>query len=142
MLNRRQLLIAGFALPVASLGASGAGALNIVVPRVVLVDRRHAASRAFGASFAIGGARLVACDGDVSVVWHDIFESAGGGTAAGLTTPATLHCLERLALARGLRVVVRETGAAADPAWRYDAAGWDDAPLLRWVIAGRSHIGS
>jgi hypothetical protein len=156
MLTRRQVLVAALALlgvpPLAaSAGAQSFGRLFAAratapgaAPRRVLVDRRHADSRRFGHALALQGAALVGFDGELSAVWQDLLAPtlfAGGGALAGLTTPAALCCLERLASGRGLRVVSRSVQPGADAAWRRAAAEADAAPLVRWVIAAGSAPG-
>lgn len=142
MLDRRQLLATGLSLPglllTAAAPVAGPRGTASRAPLAVLVDHRHAASRAFGAAQAARGARVVACDGDVSTAWRELFgplRLAGAGAVAGLTSPVALHCLERLALLQGLWVTSREPPVGADGGWRHDAAGLAGAALVRWQIA-------
>lgn len=141
MLNRRQLLATGLALswlPVARVATAASSRAPLPGPLVVLVDRRHAASRALGHALSARGARVVDCAGDVSQVWRELLGPlvpGGTDTVTGLTSPATLLCLERLALAQGLCVTHRMPSAGADRDWRHDAAGLAVAPLVRWQIA-------
>jgi hypothetical protein len=76
----------------------------------VLFDSRFASSRAFGAAGARGGHTAVALQGDVTAVWLRHLQpawAAGGGAIAGMTTAASLFCLEQVAKDQWMRVVVR-----------------------------------
>jgi hypothetical protein len=75
----------------------------------VLIDDRHAESRAFGARFAGRGVAVRAVpEGDVTQLWLSEIGPAwrrGSAAVAGLTRRPVLFCLEQLAWAHGLRVV-------------------------------------
>lgn len=76
----------------------------------ILFDSRFASSRAFGAAAVRGGRTAVALQGDVTAVWlRDLKPhwAGGGGAIAGMTTAASLFCLEQMAKDQWLRAVVR-----------------------------------
>ncbi len=142
------------------MAAAGAGADSR--PRhfgSVLFDSRYGASRAFGAAAARSGHATAALRGDVTGLWLSHLDphwAGGGGAVAGMTTAASLFCLEQMAKDHWLRVVVRidhrrsssigagPAATAADPAviraclalsraaCAGSAAGVD---LVSWVIA-------
>lgn len=76
----------------------------------ILFDSRFASGRAFGAAGARGGHTAVALQGDVTAVWLRDLQphwAACGGAIAGMTTAASLFCLEQMAKDQWLRVLVR-----------------------------------
>jgi hypothetical protein len=76
----------------------------------VLFDSRFGSSRALGAAAARGGYATAALQGDVTALWVRDLEphwAAGGGAIAGMTTAASLFCLEQLAKDHWMRVIVR-----------------------------------
>lgn len=112
MLSRRQLIARGAGLAALPLLARVALALEPGAAPLykVIVDRRFAASRAFGRAAARAGVAVHTMSGDVTDVWyHDL-----GPTwrvqplpVAGLTAEGAIFCLERLAWDAGMRVAFR-----------------------------------
>jgi hypothetical protein len=109
MTNRREVLRAAAALPLA------AGATRLVDATArnrslhVLIDQRHAAAKVLGDRLARRGATLhTLSDGDITQVWLRQIAPAWRRepvAVAGLTERPALFCLEQFALACGLRVV-------------------------------------
>jgi hypothetical protein len=92
----------------------------------VLVDERHANSRAFAWRARIAGARVLPLRDEIGSLWLDRLgplASARGSVLAGLTTHADAFLLERFALANGLVVRRRRVGEGALVAWRIERAG-------------------
>lgn len=89
-------------------GRSSAAASRLAVHAVV-VDDGHAAARLFGSRFDARGVPVIPVrDGDITAPWLGSIRPEWArrrATIAGLTTPATLFCLEQLAWQHGLRVV-------------------------------------
>jgi len=104
--------------------------------RWVVYDSRFAAGRMFGNAAASGGRRAVAVRGDVTSVWLESLlphwsgcDRSSVGAVAGLTTAASLFCLEQLAKDHWLSVVQRGAARA-------------DSALVSWVIASPTTIAS
>jgi hypothetical protein len=77
-----------------------------------IFDRRFPASVAFGLDAERRGVPVHGIDGDVTALWyHDLYFAWRNGPApiAGVTTDASLFCLETLARDAGLRVTERRT---------------------------------
>lgn len=106
----------GSALPVAMAAWPGRATAGILPPKhpvtgpalAVLVDAALPPARAFAARAAQLGVPVLALpDGDPTGAWLTLLRPAwqrGPARVVGLTAPATLFCLEQLALAHGLRV--------------------------------------
>ncbi len=75
-----------------------------------LIDSRFPESRRFGAALATLGATLITINGDILSAWRQTLRahaSQGGAALAGMTTYATLTCLEQLARDYGWRTIAR-----------------------------------
>jgi hypothetical protein len=115
MTNRRDILQAAAALP-AVVGTTRIAARveSDTGPRLplhaVLIDERYAESRRLGARLAARGTPvLVVPSGDVTHVWLSHIDPVWRRepvAVAGLTTRPVLFCLEQLAIACRLRVVL------------------------------------
>jgi hypothetical protein len=117
MTNRRELLqgaLAAAALPLAvkfDPVMAAAGTLpQVVVPQVVVVDTRFAASAAFARQFRLSGATVRAITGDVTALWYrdlHVRWQTEPTTVVGLTAHGALFCLERLGWDYDLRLNFR-----------------------------------
>ncbi|MGO8854164.1 MAG: hypothetical protein ACLQO1_00405 [Steroidobacteraceae bacterium] len=127
-MDRRRFCLSGAAAAI-SLGVGGSYASAAPIPTAVgfagdaialgtiLFDSRFASSRAFGAAAKSAGRETTALQGDVTGVWrhHLRPQWAGGGAIAGMTTAASLFCLEQLAKDHWMRVVVRVEHRGSPP---------------------------
>lgn len=80
--------------------------------RLALFDTRYPAAVAFSGTFNRRGVALAPFAGDVTAVWYEQLDPVWRRepiSVAGMTTPATLFCLEQLAWDHGLRVAFRGT---------------------------------
>ncbi len=114
-MNRREFVAASTAVAAAlacrapSADATGPSAACVDVA-CVLFDRRFEASRAFGAAADRLGRHVLGIDGDVTSLWMEHLEPLWretSGAVAGMTTAASLLCLEQLAANHWLRVIAR-----------------------------------
>jgi hypothetical protein len=110
-----------FCLP--ALGQTDSATPAAEAPRVRLYkfiyDRRFSAGRSFGlaAERALSTAGTVAIGGDITALWASDLRlrwSAGDGAVAGMTTAASLFCLEQLAKEHWMRVVIRAEHAISE----------------------------
>jgi len=114
MTSRREFLqgatLAAVPLVAGVPGIARADTGEITAYHAVLIDDRHAAARAFGAALAGRGSRVLpVLHGDVTALWLGEIGPAWRRApvpVAGLTRPGVLFCLEQLAWAQGLRVVL------------------------------------
>lgn len=75
-----------------------------------VIDERFLESRAFGHVAQQLGARLLTLRGDVTALWRNTLAprmTGGGGAIAGMTSMATLLCIEQLAKDHWWKVVTR-----------------------------------
>lgn len=118
MTNRRELLKAGVAAsalpltaPALALAANGGESSVESVPLYkVLYDTRFSASEEFGQRARAHGHSVVAIRGDMTRFWyHDLYHRWRRGpiAIAGCTAAGALFCLEQLAWAERMRVVLR-----------------------------------
>ena len=108
----------------------------------LVYDTRFAASRAYGVAARRRGAATTPIAGDVTALWyHDLHPrwSRGTGAIAGMTTSATLFCLEQLAADHRFRVLYRSSEPPHPVSrWRSRTAEgrYGEQPaLLTWLIA-------
>ncbi|WAB99252.1 hypothetical protein OSW16_06255 [Pseudomonas putida] len=97
--------------------AAGLGSLAPSVPELVIVDERFEASRRFGMEAARRGLPHHLIDGDITDLWFSQLDPQWRqkpSIIAGMTARQPLFCLERLALDRGMRVVLRITHEATE----------------------------
>jgi hypothetical protein len=114
MTNRREFLQAAAiaALPLAAGAAGVERPMRYRSPtfRTVLVDERHEETRSFAARMASSREPVRAIpDGDITEIWLREIRPAWQrypAPVAGLTERPALFCLEQLALASGLRVIL------------------------------------
>jgi hypothetical protein len=153
MPNRREFLQGGIAvslLPLLSRKGFGAAA-----PRAfdrVIFDQRFPQARDFALQAREAGLDCVAIDGDIThLYFHDLSLrwNRGPTTIAGLSTKASLFCLEMLARDRGMRLAymadVVDTDPAPDIPFRIadrktatmGIVGEERERLVVWVIAPR-----
>ena len=124
-MNRRDFVVGGTGA-MAALGVAGiaaAGAPNVDPfrsvrgwPYKVIVDERFQESRAFGRAAARLGCAVHAISGDVTGLWFNELHALwarGAGDIVGMTTGASLMCLEQLAWNQWMRVVARVDHRAA-----------------------------
>jgi len=128
MVSRRQLLARGARLVTLPLLARAALALAPASPPLykVIIDRRFAASRAFGRAAAFAGVPVHAMSGDVTQVWyHDLGPTWRRSPlpVAGLTAEGAIFCLERLAWDAGMRVAFRGVHTLAAGQWTHELEG-------------------
>jgi hypothetical protein len=120
VMNRRDFVVCGTgaaaALGVAAWGAAGAAEAERSrsvpgrLPSKVIVDRRFQESRGFGHAAARLGCSIRPISGDVTSLWFNELQplwARGEGEIVGMTTPASLMCLEQLAWNQWMRVVAR-----------------------------------
>ena len=119
-MNRREFVVCGTGA-VAALGvaafetARAAGSecsrsLRGRLPYRVIVDERFQQSRAFGHGAAQLGCTIQPISGDVTSLWFNELQplwARGEGEIVGMTTGASLMCLEQLAWNQWMRVVAR-----------------------------------
>ncbi len=128
MATRRQVLGAGAAaslLP-ASAAIAAAKTPDPAIYRAVY-DARHPEARGFAEEAARRGWPVRAIEGDVTGLWFhelDLRWKEGPAAICGLTEPAALFILERLAWDAGMRVTAR--------------ADHPNGRLVSWVIGPRS----
>jgi hypothetical protein len=128
MASRRDLVKSGL-LALAPLPAvAGQGPASALEPAVfrAVYDERFPDGRAFAETAAARGWPARPIRGDVTRLWYDELDARwrqGPAAIAGVTTPASLFCLETLARDRGMRLVAR-TELARDG-------------LVSWLIAPR-----
>jgi hypothetical protein len=118
-MNRRDFVVcsasaaAGLGIAVFALPASGNATLQGVrgpLPYKVVVDTRFRASCSFGAHAARLGLALRPIAGDVTALWFRELQplwAKGDRAVVGMTTSASLLCLEQLARDQWMRVVAR-----------------------------------
>ena len=108
--------VVGAALGVAALGSAGAvgseysRSLRGRLPYRVIVDQRFQEARAFGHGAAQLGCTIQPITGDVTSLWFNELQplwARGEGEIVGMTTGASLMCLEQLAWNQWMRVVAR-----------------------------------
>jgi hypothetical protein len=118
--NRREFVAASSAVA-AAIGCSRLPAATLAEsPHLnvswVLFDRRFGPSRAFGSAAAGLMQRTYGIEGNVTEFWTEHLDplwrggtgaKAGAGAVAGMTTAATLVCLEQLAAQHWFRVIGR-----------------------------------
>jgi hypothetical protein len=101
--------VAGFAAAGGSSGASLA-AFHGALPYKVIVDARFRPCRAFGNGAAQLGCTIQPVNGDVTSLWFNDLQPRWAQrkeTVVGMTTGASLLCLEQLAWDHWMRVVAR-----------------------------------
>jgi len=113
-MNRREFVAASSAVA-AAIGcprlpaATRAGSPGLDVSWV-LFDRRFGPSRAFGSAAADLRQRIYGIEGNVTEFWTEHLDAlwrTGTGAVAGMTTAASLVCLEQLAAQHWFRVIGR-----------------------------------
>jgi hypothetical protein len=95
-------------------------------PGLVIFDTRCAVAREFGASAARTGNIGHGISGDVTSLWHAILDAdwlRNGGQILGMTTAASLFCLEQLVAERFWRTTSRQA--------RGELVVWAMAPRMR-----------
>jgi len=118
IMNRRDFVVYGTgamaSIGVAALAVrSGMGAGPAIpgrFPSRVIFDDRFQESRAFGDRAGQLGCAVRPISGDVTKLWTDDLQplwTHGRGTIVGMTTGASLLCIEQLAWNRWMRVVAR-----------------------------------
>jgi hypothetical protein len=139
--NRRELcagaVLAGVAAATGSLAC-------VLMPRqsfdTVVFDTRFEASRRFAGLWAMPTTRRGVA-GDINRLWFDEIGpqwSRGGGAIAGMTTAATLFCLEQLAKDHWRRVVMRRehrTTTGPGPLRTIMGGFGAESRLVEWIIA-------
>jgi len=153
MPNRREFLQAGIAVSLLPL-LSRKG-FSTAVPRafdMVLFDQRFPQARDFALQAREAGLDCVAIQGDITdVYFHDLSLrwNRGPTTIAGLSTKASLFCLEMLARDRGMRLAYFADVLESEPIpdIPFDVADRQTAPmyiigeerqrLVVWVIVPR-----
>lgn len=151
--RRREFLQAGITLsllPLLSRRAYGAAALRAV--DTVIFDQRFPKARDFAQQAGHAGLNCVAIQGDITdLYFHDLASrwNRGPTTIVGLSTKASLFCLEMLARDRGMRLIYFADVLDSEPvpdipfdmADRKSAAfsiiGEEPEGLAVWVIAPR-----
>jgi hypothetical protein len=133
--NRRGFMMAAgvTASACGTAACMSAGAMNIALmrsSRIIVADRRFAASRAFALRTAKPGGRIVWITGDVTDFWYDELDLLWRRekvSLTGLTTNAPFFYLQQLAMDRGLRVTFRSEFSRVEsrPAHR----------LIAWAIS-------
>jgi hypothetical protein len=153
MPNRREFLQAGLAvslLPLFPRKVFSPPALKAL--DVVIFDQRFLKARDFSQQAQDAGLDCAAIEGDITnLYFHDLSLrwNRGPTTIAGLSTKASLFCLEMLARDRGMRLAYMADVLDSEPvpdipidiADRRSAAfsiiGEDPGELVVWVIAPR-----
>jgi hypothetical protein len=119
-MNRRDFVVRGTGA-VAALGVGTFGAAEPAraerspsvlgrLPYRVIVDQRFPEARAFGYGAAQLGCTIQPISGDVTSLWFNELQplwARGEGEIVGMTTGASLMCLEQLAWNQWMRVVAR-----------------------------------
>ena len=119
-MNRRDFVVCGSgvvaALGVAALGAAGPAEAERPrsvpgrLPHKVIVDKRFQESCGFGYAAAQLGCAVQPISGDVTSLWFNELQplwARGEGEIVGMTTQASLMCLEQLAWNQWMRVAAR-----------------------------------
>jgi hypothetical protein len=153
MPNRREFLQAGIGVSLLPLLSSKA--LSAAAPRafdLFVFDQRFPQARAFAQQAREAGVDCAAIEGDIThLYFHDLSLrwNRGPTTIAGLSTKASLFCLEKLACDRGMRLVhladVVESEPVPDIAFNVTdrkrtamcIVGEERERLVAWVIAPR-----
>jgi hypothetical protein len=153
MPNRREFLQAGMAASLLPLLSSKA--LSATAPRpfdMVIFDQRYAQARDFALQTREAGLDCMAIKGDITdLYFHDLSLrwNRGPTTIAGLSTKASLFCLEMLAGDRGMRLVYFNGVLDSEPVpdipldiadrkpASFSIIGEDPEELAVWVIAPR-----
>lgn len=111
MANRRDLIQGGLALAAI---AAAPPALSRAAPTgastIVIADRALPEAAPFSAEAVARGYRVRTFDGDVGPLWMNVIElrlRGGGVSILGVTSAATLFCIETLARDYGARAVAR-----------------------------------
>ena len=157
MTNRREFVKAGIAvslLPVLS-RKSVAAAVPRAIEKVIF-DQRFPEARVFAQQAQEAGLDCVAIQGDITnLYFHDLSLrwNRGPTTIAGLSTKASLFCLEMLARDRGMRLQYMADVLDSEPVpdIPFDVGdhkttamcivGEERARLVVWVIAPReAHV--
>jgi hypothetical protein len=111
MMNRRDFCLRGAALSAGAGGLLAAGGWPGAMDfDKVIFDTRFAASRAWAAAVRGPLGERAGVAGDITRLWFEQLSPrwrAGRILLAGMTTPATLFCLEQLAKDHWQRVVLR-----------------------------------
>jgi hypothetical protein len=120
MVNRRDVVLGGFAVATFPIFADAVGARSTAPVRQssvatplykVIYDERFAASVEFGREARARGFAVHAIRGDMTELWYydlDPKWKQEPAAIAGLTAQGPLFCLERLSWDHGMRVTVRE----------------------------------
>jgi hypothetical protein len=158
MPNRREFLQGGIALSLLPLLPQKG--LSATAPRafdMVIFDQRFPQTRDFAQQARGAGLNCVAIEGDIThLYFHDLALrwNRGPTAIAGLSTKASVFCLEMLARDRGMRLAYFADVLDADPApdipfnvaYRKMAAvcsvGGERDRLVVWVIAPREACAS
>ena len=137
-------------LPLLPRRAYAAGASKGV--DTVIFDQRFPKARDFAQQVAQAGLNPVAIQGDITdLYFHDLASrwNHGPTTMVGLSTKASLFCLEMLARDRGMRLVYAADVPDAEPvpdipfhtadrkSTTFSIIGEDPEELVVWVIAPR-----
>ena len=148
-----QMTLAVAALPAAAGTAVALAAGPIPQQRIkapslykILYDERFAASAHFGAAARRAGWSAHSIRGDVTSVWFDDLNVRWKNSPvpiAGLTAPAALFCLERLAWDHGMRCVFHEEHPDSESlAWAQTAIDTVTRfPLDHVVATGPTQVG-
>jgi hypothetical protein len=151
MPNRREFLQGGIALSLLPLlPRKGFGAAAPRAFDIVIFDQRFLKARDFARQAWEAGLDCVAIKGDIThLYYHDLSLrwNHGRTTIAGLSTKASLFCLEMLARDRGMRLAYMADVLDSVPDIPIDIAdrkaaafsiiGEDPGELVVWVIAPR-----
>ncbi len=128
MATRRDVIKTGVVASAAPASALAGFAARAATPVLIIYkavyDERFADGRTYAAQAAARGWATAAVRGDVTDLWfHDLSQrwKQGAAPIAGLTTEASLFCLEQLARDAGMRVVSRQKEPGQ--------------PLVYWLIA-------
>jgi hypothetical protein len=153
MPNRREFLQAGIATSLLPLLSSKA--LSATVPKafdMVIFDQRFPKARDFALQAQDAGLVCVATQGDITdLYFHDLSLrwNRGPTTIAGISTKASLFCLEMLARDRGMRLAYCADAFLSEPvpdisldvasrrATAMSIIGEERERLVVWVIAPR-----
>jgi len=118
-MDRRQFCLAS-ATVLAVGSAAGVLAHSQTAPSLVIFDSRFAAGRAFAVAAQRRGIATVAIRGDVTALWRQRLNghwARDGGAVAGLSTRASLLCLEQMARDHWRQLQSRELLAAGLVSW-------------------------
>ena len=132
MTSRRQMLQIGLTgaalLPIARYADAWPGSSSPDGLYAVVFDERFTKSRALAREIAGPSTPLATIRGDVTALWyHDLYFAwqKRPERIAGVTTAASLFCLEMLARDAGLRVTRRQTIDAELVSWSIGPRGGD-----------------